>query len=473
MTAISTSAAVERREASGFAVLYVGTTLGGRTPVADRLSKSGLDVTRAGSLSEALEALASQSFEACLVDLSEDHTAMPWIRAIRSQAPQAAVIGVTDPSSPLSGADAMNAGACEVLAWPFHEAEVGALVANLRDRAGAPRSSGEEAPAADHVLIAHSPAMRQVADLVRAAAGRSDAVWLSGEPGSGRETVGRAIHAASPRAHGPMIVLDCADGSPDDIDARLFGVPPEEPVAGKARALDRIGASGALLRAHGGILVLRRVTGAPARVQAKLARLLRDGEAQQADARTTIVLDVRLFVIGEETASAAHAGGHLRRELYDRVSQIEIEVPPLRRRREDIPVLAVSLLGELCQALGAPRQQFSRAALTVFGVLPWPGNGRELRHLVEELVRSVEHPVIQLEDVLSHVRLDGAAPRVDAVGSLREARARFEREWISAALMKHQGRVEEAAKALGIQRTNLYRKIRQLNVARALLVRKS
>jgi DNA-binding NtrC family response regulator len=186
-----------------------------------------------------------------------------------------------------------------------------------------------------------------------------------------------------------------------------------------------------------------------------------------------MALDVRLFVAGEETAAASHAGGQLRRELYDRVSQIEIEVPPLRRRREDIPVLAVSLLGELCHALRAPRQQFSRAALTVLGVLPWPGNGRELRHLVETLVRSVEHPVIQLEDVLGQVKLDGAAPRVDAAGSLREARAHFEREWISASLMKHQGRVEDAAKALGIQRTNLYRKIRQLNVPRALLVRKS
>jgi DNA-binding NtrC family response regulator len=473
MNAPSTTSAIELREASDFAVLYVGTTRNGRTPVADRLSKSGLAVTRAGSLAEALQALASQSFAACLVDLSEDHTAVPWIRAIRGQSPQAAVIGVTDPSSPLSGADAMNAGASDVLAWPFHEAEVTALVANLYDQAAASHPGAEDLSALDHVLIAHSPAMRQVADLVRAAATRTDAVWLSGEAGSGRETVGRAVHAASPRAHGPIVVLDCAEGSPDDLDVRLFGVAPEEPAVGKARAMDRIGPAGALHRAQGGTLFLRRVTAAPARVQAKLARLLRDGEAQSADTRAAMALDVRLFVAGEETAAASHAGGQLRRELYDRVSQIEIEVPPLRRRREDIPVLAVSLLGELCHALRAPRQQFSRAALTVLGVLPWPGNGRELRHLVETLVRSVEHPVIQLEDVLGQVKLDGAAPRVDAAGSLREARAHFEREWISASLMKHQGRVEDAAKALGIQRTNLYRKIRQLNVPRALLVRKS
>jgi DNA-binding NtrC family response regulator len=473
MTAPSTTATFEIREASDFAVLYVGSTRSGRTPVADRLSKSGLAVTRVGSLDEALEALASQSFAACLVDLSEDSSAVPWIRAIRSQAPQAAVVGITDPSRPLSGADAMNAGASDVLVWPFHEAEVTALVANLYDQAGETRLAAEDLSTSDHVLIAHSPAMRQVADLIREAAVRTDPVWIWGEPDCGRETVGRAVHAASARSHGPVVVLNCADSSADEIDGLLFGVAPEEPPGGKTRAMDRIGPSGALFRAQGGALVLRQVTAAPARVQAKLARVLRDREAQSADGRATIALDVRVFVTSEETAAAAHAGGHLRRELYDRVSAFEIEVPPLRRRREDIPVLAVSLLGELCHALRAPRQQFSRAALTVLGVLPWPGNGRELRHLVENLVRSVEHPVIQLDDVLSHVKLDGAAPRVDGTGSLREARARFEREWISAALMKHQGRVEEAAKALGIQRTNLYRKIRQLNVARALLVRKS
>jgi len=469
MTSTSTA---DLRETNALAVLYVGGAGGGRTPVADRLSKSGLAVTRAGSLSEALEALGSQAFGACLVDLSESQAAVPWIRAIRGRAPKTAVIGITDPSRPLSGADAMNAGATDVLSWPFHEAEVTAMVVNLRDQQEASQSI-DAVSIADHALIAHSPAMRQVVDLVRAAAGRTDAIWISGEPGSGRETVARALHAAGSRAGGPFVVVNCAEGAPEDIDVRLFGVPAEEPAAGKGRTLDRVGPSGAVCRAQGGALFLERVTAAPARVQAKLARLLRDGEAQSADTRATLTLDARLFVASEETAAAAHASGHLRRELFDRVAVSGIDVPPLRRRREDIPVMAVSMLTELCQALGAPTQQFSRAALSVLAMLPWPGNAPELRGIIDTLVRSVEHSVVQLEDVLAHVRLDAAAPRVDATGSLREARARFEREWISAALMKHQGRVDEAAKALGIQRTNLYRKIRQLNVPRALLVRKS
>jgi DNA-binding NtrC family response regulator len=136
-------------------------------------------------------------------------------------------------------------------------------------------------------------------------------------------------------------------------------------------------------------------------------------------------------------------------------------------------MLAVHLLRELSEALGAPPQRFSRAALALLSALPWPGNGAELRSLVETLVRAVERPVIQLDDLLEFVRLDGVSPRVDVTGTLRDARARFERDWISAVLMKHQGRVGDAARALGIQRTNLYRKVRQLKVARTLLARKA
>ena len=130
-------------------------------------------------------------------------------------------------------------------------------------------------------------------------------------------------------------------------------------------------------------------------------------------------------------------------------------------------MLALHVLRQL--GGGATPQSFSRSALALLSALPWPGNGRELRGLIETLTRVVDRPVIQLDDVLNHVRLDGLAPRVDVEGTLRDAKARFERDWISAMLLKHHGRVGEAAKALGIQRTNLYRKVRQLKVARTLL----
>jgi DNA-binding NtrC family response regulator len=145
-------------------------------------------------------------------------------------------------------------------------------------------------------------------------------------------------------------------------------------------------------------------------------------------------------------------------------------VPPLRSRREDVPLLAAYFLRRACEAEGGGPRRFSRAALTLLAVLPWRGNAKELQDVVTATVRSTRHPVIQLEDVLEHARLDDAASAPAAAGlTLRDARARFERECISATLARHHGRVGDAARELGIQRTNLYRKVRQLNVSRALL----
>ena len=132
-------------------------------------------------------------------------------------------------------------------------------------------------------------------------------------------------------------------------------------------------------------------------------------------------------------------------------------------------MLAVYLLKRACLANHVAEKHFSRAAVQVLSALPWGGNVAELRALLDTLVKSVDRPVIHLEDLLEHARLDGGAEAVEVGSTLRDAKARFERDCISAVLARHHGRVPEAAKALGIQRTNLYRKIRQLNVARSLL----
>jgi DNA-binding NtrC family response regulator len=145
-----------------------------------------------------------------------------------------------------------------------------------------------------------------------------------------------------------------------------------------------------------------------------------------------------------------------------------VDVPPWRRRREDIPALATFSLR--AAPAGTPRpQQYSQSALALLSALPWPGTATELRHLIDNVCPAVHRAVIQLDDLLERASLDGLATRLDTGVTLRDLRARFEREYISAVLVRHHGRVGEAAKALGIQRTNLYRKVRQLNVARSLL----
>jgi DNA-binding NtrC family response regulator len=459
--------------ATSLSALYVAGP-GGRTPVCDRLIKTGLALTRVADVAGALQAAEASRFDLCLVDLADARGAVATIRTLRAQRPDLAVAGIMDPACPLTAAEAIDAGMVDLLPWPFDERDIAALAANTWDGLTALEPAESPAATAEGRLFAHSPAMRQAVDLARAAAQARGGVLLVGEAGSGREFLAQMIHAWGQRTDAAFVPVTCAAESPEALEDRLFGVASDrQPLPARARMPDRIGKSGGVYAARGGTLFLDAIVEAPDRVQAKLVRLSRDGEALLVEKRAPIDLDFRLMAAVEPGVQAALADGRLRRDLYERLAVLPIEVPPLRRRREDIPLLAVHLLSELRQALGASPQRFSRAALALLSALPWPGNATELRALVETLVQSVERAVIQLDDVLEHVRLDGVSPRLDVSGTLRDAKARFERDWISAVLMKHQGRVEDAARALGIQRTNLYRKVRQLKVARTLLARKA
>ena len=233
---------------------------------------------------------------------------------------------------------------------------------------------------------------------------------------------------------------------------------------------EQIAPDSALYLARGGTLLLRNLVDAPARLQARLARVLRDREALLVNGKRTIVdLDIQPIATLDTGVDVALSEGRLRRDLYKQLAQVCIDMPALRRRREDIPLLAVQVLRQMCIARDLPVKSFSRSVLQVMMALPWNGNATELKALLETLLDTVEGPVIQLEHLLEHATLDGMAEPVEVGATLRDAKARFERDCISAVLMRHHGRVPEAAKALGIQRTNLYRKIRQLNVARSLL----
>lgn len=451
-------------------VLFVPAASRERTSVRERLARMGVAMTTVVNITDALRLLGSRPFALCLVDLADDRSALPAVRVLRAQFPQVPLAAIVDPSNPLVAGEALSLGAVDLLPWPFEARDLATLLANMADRHEFRPGPDGERPDAPDTLVAHSAPMRLVVDAVRRAAEAPGGVCLCGEPGTGRERIARAIHGLSPRAAHAFVRIDCTGAGPQDLERRLFGLPAErKSPGGKAAAAERITQDAAIFEACGGTLYLANVVDAPARVQARLARLLRDREATVAEKRTTVDLDVRLMASAEAGLEARVADGHLRDDLYERLAALRIDVPPLRRRREDIPVLAVHFLRRACTHAGVPAKSLSRAALALISALPWPGNGRDLASLVETLVHSVPAAVIQIEDVLAHATLEGASARIDTGLSLRDARARFEHDCISAVLIKHHGRVGEAAKALGIQRTNLYRKVRQLNVARSLL----
>jgi DNA-binding NtrC family response regulator len=454
------------------AVLYVPSAARERAGVRDRLARMIPSTVVAASVNGALETLAAQRFALALFDIAEDGAVLSSIRVVRAKYPELPIAGIVDRVNPLAAGEAIDAGVTDILPWPFEERDVVTLLANVRDRVSVELL--DRAGAADRhleALFVQSQAMRLVIELIRGAAEVRGGVCVCGEAGTGRELVARAIHLQSAgQVERPFVSVDCTGAIPEDLERRLFGVSAERRVPGGSHsATERVSAASAVALALGGTLFLKNPGEASARVQAKLARLFRDGEAFIIEKRTAVELDVRPIAAVDPGVDVAVTEGHLRADLYERLAQVRIDLPPLRRRREDIPFLAIHFLKQLCEAQGIPAKGFTRSALALLTALPWRGNSTELRTLLETLVRAVARPVIQLDDLLEHASLDGIAARIDEGATLRDAKARFERDCITAVLMRHHGRVGEAAKALGIQRTNLYRKVRQLNVPRSLL----
>lgn len=306
-------------------------------------------------------------------------------------------------------------------------------------------------------LLGRSPAVLATAEAVRRASASLDPALIVAERGLDVERIARA--AAAGRTS-PFLVLDCAAGSPDSLIRDLFGRG-----LGRRTDLETVDEGSLLARARGGTLLITNLAQLPSAAQLRLWRVLRDGELRIGS--STGRLDVRL--IGGAQPGLEHdvADQRFRRDLYDRLQRNRIDVPPLRDRREDLSAIIQATLNEVCQARGITRQ-LAPAAVTALTALPWQGNLEELRLVLDRLAASVPGDTIRQEDVLADFR-PGPPParRVSVTGTLREARLAFEREYIAAVLQEHGWRMSEAARTLGIERANLYRKVRQLGLTRA------
>jgi DNA-binding NtrC family response regulator len=291
-----------------------------------------------------------------------------------------------------------------------------------------------------------SAVARECAEQVHRAAGDERNVLLAAEPGLDTEAIAHAIHRGSARRAGPFIVQSCAALSAPELERALFG-PPNRATAD----LDSIAPASALFRARGGVLFLSDLGELPAALQRRLARILRDGEVRMVRRSAPAALDVRVVA---STTNRLDPG--LREDLLRRLPVV-IDVPSLRQRRDDVPVIAEAML-----AAQDHRRRFTPAALTVLAALPWRRNTAELAGLVARLTSTGGTAVIRQEDVLAEVQLDRTPTR--PTGKLRDARREFEREFIAAVLRDHSWQMREAARALGIERANLYRKARQLGI---------
>ena len=304
-------------------------------------------------------------------------------------------------------------------------------------------------------LAGGSAAIARVQELIRRAAALDSGVLLLARRGSDADGLARDIHGRSARASAPFVHVACGATG---VEQSLFGSP-----AGHAPPdLETVAADSRIAAAHGGTLFLEDVTELPAVVQARLARVARDGEAR-IDGETT-TLAVRYIVSAVPGIDADVREHRFRPDLHRRVSASRIEVPSLSERPEDIPALAGRLLEEWCMEGNTAPRTFTQAALALLSAMTWPGNLAELRDTVERAAASTSEEAIQIEQLLPTLQLNRAPASFEPAGTLREARLRFEHDYIAAVLQHHGWRMTDAAHTLGIQRPNLYRKARQLGI---------
>jgi two-component system nitrogen regulation response regulator NtrX len=314
--------------------------------------------------------------------------------------------------------------------------------------AGAPQIIGESVP---------MKALRQQLALM---AGTNGRVLIYGESGTGKELAAHALHALSARAAKPFVEVNCAAISEGMIESELFGHMKGSFTEAHERKV------GKFQKADGGTLFLDEVGDMSLRTQSKVLRVLEDQRFEPVGASESIQVDVRVVAATNKNLETEIERGNFREDLFYRLNVIPFHVPPLRERKEDIPALAAYFLEEFVRAYGRKPKELTPQALEALAEHPWPGNVRELRNLIERIVILNPQSRIDARHIpLQLARKPAHAKTTERYGSLQDVREAAEREYILKKLEESNGNVSRTAELLGLERSNLYRKMRALGIA--------
>jgi two-component system nitrogen regulation response regulator NtrX len=311
----------------------------------------------------------------------------------------------------------------------------------------------------EYRIIGESVPMKALRQQIALTAPTNGRVLVYGESGTGKELVARALHAQSARARMPFVEVNCAAIPEELIESELFG---HLKGSFTGATEDKVGK---FQKADGGTLFLDEVGDMSLKTQSKVLRVLEEQRFEPVGSNKAVSVDVRVLAATNKHLEEQAARGAFREDLFYRLNVIPFYVPALRERTEDIPILARHFLAEFSQAYGRRPKELSPAALDVLLRYTWPGNVRELKNLIERLV--IMCPQQKIEPLHLPPEVFRVAPRTaqQSFGSLHEARAAYEREFILRKLEEHQWNMTRAAAALGLERSHLYRKMKSLGIA--------
>jgi DNA-binding NtrC family response regulator len=449
-------------------------------------------IAEAESVDEGRKSIASGRPDLILLDINLPGTSgLDFLRELAAVENNPPVIMITAHGSERTAVEAIKAGAYDYLPKPFEVDELRLVVKNALEAAGLRRENQRlkaELKAARGIgeLLGISDAMRRVYDLIAKVAATDVTVLIQGESGTGKELVARAIHEQSSRRRvgsrgGEFVAMNCAALPSELIESELFG---HEKGAFTGAAGQR---KGKFEVAHGGTIFLDEVGDMNLNTQAKLLRVLEERKVERLGSSYSIPVDVRVISASNRDLTAAISTEKFRPDLYYRLRVVQIDLPPLRERREDIPLLAEHFLRAYTAKYGLKCTEISPEAIKMLIAYDWPGNVRELRNAIERSAVLAEGKSLRTEDLSEEIgkkkpgdlfQRTAPLPSVEGADFLnipytadfREARREFERAYIERVLNETNGNVTRAAERVGMHRQSLQQKLKDLGLTRRYVI---
>ncbi len=450
-----------RPEAAGGNVLVVDDQRNMRATTAIVLRQAGHAVEEAEGGAAAIRRVQQGAFDVVLTDLRMPEVdGLEVLRAVREHSPDTQVIVMTAYGTIDSAVEAMRRGAHDYVSKPFKEEELLLRISRavetrrLRGRLDLYADDFRRQYGLEHIVGA-STAIREVLERVQRVAPTDATVLLTGDSGTGKELVARALHASSRRSARPFVPVNCAAITETLLESELFGHA-RGAFTGATRAR-----RGMFEEADGGTLFIDEIGETSPGFQAKLLRALQDGEIRRVGESSPVKVDVRVVAATNQDLRRAIAERRFREDLFYRLAVVPIRIPPLRERRGDVPMLAAHFLRRAAES-GGPQRTLAPDAVAKLLEHAWPGNVRELENAIAQAAALSLGPEIRAVDV--HIDAHPPAEAAGSAGTLAATVEDAERRAIEAALARHSGDLPKVARELGVSGTTLWRKMRRLGM---------
>jgi two-component system nitrogen regulation response regulator NtrX len=428
------------------------------------LEYEGYEVAEAGDGDEAVTMVLSRPPDAVLLDIRMPKlSGLKALEQIRAAGLDVPVLMISGHGNVDTAVEALKLGAQDFLEKPLEREVVLRRVGGVLERSRLREELAARLPEeeAHWRLIGDGSAMSHIRQLISRAGPAQATVLVTGESGVGKELVARAIHRASARRDGPFVKVNCAAIPDELIESELFGHEKGAFTGASARQ------KGKFTRAHGGTIFLDEIGDMSLKTQAKVLRVLQDGEVEPLGAGRSIRVDVRVVAATNKDLRQAIEAGEFREDLYYRLSVLPLHVPPLRERREDIPKLVEHLTALICRENNLRPRRFTQEALREIASREWPGNVRELRNFLERaIILSPDQDIDRDQLPDAEPAGPGGDPGLLDARTLREFKDRAEKAYLRRRLTEHGWNITRTAQAIDTPRSNLYKKLEHHGLAR-------